>query len=122
MKFIKLIKSSDYEKYLKDIFKDYYKTKIFEKNEFSLKIGKNGHFYISMIKPYSMNTKWPWAVSNKPLITEEYEALDQSDYMMTDFDIYQSGKRVNQIFGDMFDVFKELINLSEGLEYMADRS
>ena len=127
------IKAESYQEYIKNSFKDFHKEETFNGHRFSLDIQKDGCFYIDMIKPYSMNERWPWAKSCKPLTTKEYEMLDQSGILETDFDIYQVPKSfefnnprpewVSYIEnGDQYDVFRELIQLSEGLEYMADRT
>ena len=71
--------------------------------------------------------------SANPLTTEDYEMLDQTGEFETDFDIYQVPKHfelhhprpkwVSYIEnGTLDDVYRELSQLSEGLDYQVDRT
>ena len=132
-KFIRTIKAESYQEYIKNSFKDFHKEETFDGHRFSLDIHKDGCFYIDMIKPYSMNERWPWAKSSKPLTTEEYEMIDQSGILETNFDIYQVPEsfEFNKAYPKLVehtdicsqdDIMHKLSELSKGLEYMADRS
>lgn len=133
MKFIKVIKSSNHDEFLKNTYKDYFKAEWFENQKFAVQITKDGYLQITMIKPYSMQERWPWAKSQQPLTIEEYEMLDQSGIVETNFDIYQVPERfefhhpraewVSYIEnGTQDDVFRELIELSKDLDYQVDRT
>ena len=134
MKFIKLVKSTRHDEFLKNTYKDYNTEENAYNHRFNVKITKDGYLQITMIKPYSMQERWPWAISQKPLAEDDYEFLDETgDFFGTDFNIYQvpknymlhhpQAKLVDTIKeGTVLDVCKKLAQLSEGLDYQVDRT
>ena len=60
MKF-KLVKSTRQDEFLRNTYKDYRKEESFNGHRFMVQIRQDGCLQVTMIKPYSMQERWPWA-------------------------------------------------------------